>query len=282
MPCNKNYSDLISQYVDNELDKEESQNVLEHISECDECKKEYEELIKIKKGLSSFVKESEKSVADEVMKKISADKPKKTPFIFRHIGLAASLVIILILALYSNTYKTPPVENSSVPEEKIKTESAVSIKNSLDTAPLESESDKSSVKPALMPSLTYSDKEKLVEEIEKIALEKLPNATVTIKGGTEVDDGVYSVEAENGENFYVIELEGDILSYDADTEFSEVTVEADLKDVINNIEEHYDSYALINNVIKIKADLFSLLQNLDFTPTKVVAKGQGYVKIIVE
>ena len=237
------YSELISSYIDNELQEEEKKELLNHLEECDECKKEYEELLELRKELSSFVKESDRSLSDEVMKKINK---KKTPFIFRHIGLVASLVFIVVLAVFTMGEKN----TSNLKEASFNTASApesISIKNSLDTAPLEkTEYDDTYYKFCVLPDA----EESLVETESMVALPEAPKK--------------------------------DSLNLTLQSEITEITIEAKLKDVIKNISEQFTSFTVEGNTITVETSLSDLLQVLDFTPTKTVGSGQGYVKIIVE
>ena len=279
MACNK-YSELISLCIDNELKEEKKKELLNHLEECDECKKEYDELLELRKELSSFVKESDRSISDEVMKKI-----KKTPFIFRHIGLAASLVFIVLLAVFTMSEKDVPANNTekaSVNTAELP-ESAVSIKNSVDSTPLESDDGVTiTLGKYEMPPMPFADEETIREAAEEAIKNMLENTTITIAGGTEVADGIYKTETEEGETIYVESVGSPLVISPWEEDCSEVTIEANIEDVINNLTEHYISYTLFDNIITVESDLFSLLQILDFTPTKTVGKGQRYVKIIVE
>ena len=89
--------------VHDELSTEEIEEVHSHLSECEDCKKEYDEALLMKKRFHTLVEKSEKSLADSVIAQIRNEKSpyKKTPFLVRHIGFAASLVFILVLALYT-------------------------------------------------------------------------------------------------------------------------------------------------------------------------------------
>ncbi len=60
MSCNK-FKILLSVYIDGELKEEDKKNLLEHISFCDNCKKELEKLNRIQR-IFSFV---EKKMPDE-------------------------------------------------------------------------------------------------------------------------------------------------------------------------------------------------------------------------
>lgn len=87
----------------NELGEEEKEKVLAHLSECESCKREYEDALELKHSFDTLVEKSDKSLADSVVAKIRKENSpyKKTPFLVRHMGLAASLVFILVLAVYT-------------------------------------------------------------------------------------------------------------------------------------------------------------------------------------
>ncbi len=101
----------LSEYLDGECDK--SEDVAKHLEGCPECQREYERLVTLSKSFENFVEESEKSVADSVVATIRGEKMKKTPFFVRHIGLAASLVLILVLVLYTRLFPYNAKEESA-------------------------------------------------------------------------------------------------------------------------------------------------------------------------
>ena len=75
-----------------------------HLEDCPECRSELEKLALLSNSFDGFVEESEKSLADSVVSVIRGEKIKKTPFFIRHIGLAASLVLILVLVVYTRAF----------------------------------------------------------------------------------------------------------------------------------------------------------------------------------
>ncbi len=101
----------LSEYLDGECDEAEA--VAKHLEKCPECQKETERLISLRKELESLVKAPEKSLADSVVAKIRQEKMKKTPFFIRHIGLAASLLIILVLVIYTKVFPYGAKEESA-------------------------------------------------------------------------------------------------------------------------------------------------------------------------
>lgn len=100
--------ELLSEYIDGECEK--SAEITEHLENCKDCKKEYEELLKLKASFKVFVPRSERSLADSVISEIRRETfpEKKIPFIFRHIGLVASLAIIVTVAILA----LPKTENA--------------------------------------------------------------------------------------------------------------------------------------------------------------------------
>lgn len=101
----------LSEYLDGECDK--SEDVAKHLEGCHDCQREYERLVTLSKSFENFVEESEKSVADSVVATIRGEKMKKTPFFVRHIGLIASLVLILVLVLYTRLFPYGVKEESA-------------------------------------------------------------------------------------------------------------------------------------------------------------------------
>lgn len=106
---------LLSEYLDGECDLCDA--VSEHLASCPSCKEEYEKLISLKERFKEFVPEPEKSVADGVVAVIRGERVRgKRPFIVRHIGLVASLVIIVIMAVYIRLFPTAEKEELGIGE----------------------------------------------------------------------------------------------------------------------------------------------------------------------
>ena len=105
MNCNE-IREMLGELLDGECEREKE--VLSHLESCEDCKREYDELVELKKKFEDVVEENKLSLADSVIGEIRKElyPKKKTPFFLRHIGLAASLVIIACLALYSTLPKT--------------------------------------------------------------------------------------------------------------------------------------------------------------------------------
>jgi hypothetical protein len=107
MTC-REIKEMLSEYIDGECEK--ASEVSEHLENCEECKKEYDALLKLREDFKGFVPKSECSLADSVIAEIRRETfpQKKTPFIFRHIGLVASLVVIVTVAILA----LPKTENT--------------------------------------------------------------------------------------------------------------------------------------------------------------------------
>lgn len=95
--------ELLFDYIDGELDESTAKAIREHLEGCDECKKEYEEML----GMSEAIKESAVAAPDElhahIMSGISAEKKHiKRARLMRNItaigGCAAALVIVVTAA----------------------------------------------------------------------------------------------------------------------------------------------------------------------------------------
>ncbi len=102
MDC-KETREMLGSLIDNEVTDTEREAILSHIAECESCKKEYEELIEIKKSFSKLDIQLKGALAESVMQRIYAEKApkKKKPFIFRYMGTAAAIIIIVSLFAYS-------------------------------------------------------------------------------------------------------------------------------------------------------------------------------------
>lgn len=104
MNC-KEVMELLGELIDGEC--ENDKEILSHLESCEDCKREYDELVKLKKRFKDVVEESNTSLADSVVSEIRKElyPQRKTPFLLRRIGLVASLVIIACLAIYSSLPK---------------------------------------------------------------------------------------------------------------------------------------------------------------------------------
>ena len=67
MNCER-VKELLFQYINNELDEVNVRMIREHLTECDECKKEYELLL----GMSEAIKDSRYEAPDSIRAFLSA------------------------------------------------------------------------------------------------------------------------------------------------------------------------------------------------------------------
>lgn len=118
MDCNEVLENL-SALIDNEVSAEEREALMVHIAECDACREKYEKLIDIKTQFKSLDRElhvalskSATSPADKAMEEIYKEAyPRRAfPFLMRHIGTAAAL--ILVVALFLLAKRVTPAEES--------------------------------------------------------------------------------------------------------------------------------------------------------------------------
>ncbi len=101
MDC-KDVKELLGALADGEVSDKEREALLSHIAECETCKKEYEDIQKLKKEFSKLNVQLRGALADSVMEKIYAEtypKKKKT-FFFRYIGTAAAVLVVAVTAVY--------------------------------------------------------------------------------------------------------------------------------------------------------------------------------------
>lgn len=97
-----NYEEMISLYIDGELDENEEKELLEHLNNCPLCEKEYEELKAVKAMLDEIEREElPENFHNEVMAKIreqSAPKTvKKKRRWDRYVSLAASICALVVV-----------------------------------------------------------------------------------------------------------------------------------------------------------------------------------------
>ena len=100
MECEK-YRELISLYIDGELNESEEKELLEHIKNCPLCEKELKELTAISEMLKSAEEEElPENFHNEVMAKIrtrQAKPAKKKRSWAKYTGIAASICALLIV-----------------------------------------------------------------------------------------------------------------------------------------------------------------------------------------
>jgi len=100
--------ELLSLYLDNELDEDRKKQVETHLQQCDACKKEFEELTFIKNILAETEEVSVPDVFDErlhaALKAESMRMKKKTPNLKRFTSIAAIFVVgLFAVSLYNNS-----------------------------------------------------------------------------------------------------------------------------------------------------------------------------------
>jgi len=103
MDCDK-LKDLISLYIDDELDENEKKLVEDHINNCEDCRKYLEEYKKIRKVLHEMPEEEPpKGYCDRLHAKLMKEKKaNKSKFMFKWIkyGSIAAALVIVIFAVY--------------------------------------------------------------------------------------------------------------------------------------------------------------------------------------
>lgn len=156
----------LSSYIDGELDNEIKKSVEEHLKTCEDCRREYRKLLKIKKEIKGLKKiEVDADLPLKIIQSISESKPLPViawfPVTIRVALLLAILINITILSLFRDyrqripkvsSYRTVKVENILPMEEK----SGVSVNFAF---PFEDSTEK--YKPPLVVSMkqpTYSEK----------------------------------------------------------------------------------------------------------------------------
>ena len=103
MRCNEFY-DALSLYFDGELDEAGINEMLDHIKECDECSKAYEDYEKLKSVFESIGDEPlPRNGHEKIMKAVRNAAPKsklgKTAFKFnkKFAGIAAVVVVVILV-----------------------------------------------------------------------------------------------------------------------------------------------------------------------------------------
>ncbi len=99
MNCER-VKELLFQYINNELDEVNVRMIREHLTECDECKKEYELLL----GMSEAIKESRyeapEELRDRVMSAVKTEKIRKNrERIIRRIAYVAASAAAFVIAI---------------------------------------------------------------------------------------------------------------------------------------------------------------------------------------
>ena len=107
MDC-KEIKVMLNALVDGEVNDSDREIIMSHIAECEDCKKEYEELLAIKDAFKKFDTPLDGKLAESTMKEIykKAYPEKKKSFLFRHIGTVAALFVIAVFFIYNATSKS--------------------------------------------------------------------------------------------------------------------------------------------------------------------------------
>ena len=128
MDC-KEIKVMLNALVDGEVNDSDREIIMSHIAECEDCKKEYEELLAIRDAFGNLgcaLPEGKlaESTMKEIYKKVYPEKKKS--FLFRHMGTVAALFIVAIFCIYtmnSNTKDAVKEEaNENKPIQTMKTE----------------------------------------------------------------------------------------------------------------------------------------------------------------
>ena len=119
MNC-KNFQEQISSYLDNKLSLEEAKDLMKHLESCSDCKQLHNDLIKVKKILSSTPKITvSNNFTDSVMSQIYKIQHKKKDNIVhfsikKYFAIAASFLFILSASVFFVMQQTKSNINSSV------------------------------------------------------------------------------------------------------------------------------------------------------------------------
>ena len=100
---------MLNALVDGEVNDSDREIIMSHIAECEDCKKEYEELLAIRDAfgdLGCALPEGKlaESTMKEIYKKVYPEKKKS--FLFRHMGTVAALFIVAIFCIYTMNSNT--------------------------------------------------------------------------------------------------------------------------------------------------------------------------------
>lgn len=119
MDCNEVKVQLYA-LMDNEVTDSEREKLLSHIAECDDCKKEYEELKAMKNEFRKLDVKLDGALADSTMKKIYAKAypQKKNPFLLKYMGTAAALIIIAGMFIFAKLTPQKDSQKENVSENK--------------------------------------------------------------------------------------------------------------------------------------------------------------------
>jgi len=129
MNCKK-CSELMSLYIDNQLDNNEIISIEEHFESCKDCLKEYKELKEILNNLNELEEELPQNFHYELMEKINqidSSKAKenrfKSIFSFKYFTPIAALVCFVFIIYSNNINDISPELNNKVEDQHINSES---------------------------------------------------------------------------------------------------------------------------------------------------------------
>lgn len=129
MNCKK-CSELMSLYIDNQLDNNEAILIEEHFESCKECFEKYKELKNILNSLNELEEELPHNFHQGLMKKINQiDSPQvnenifKNIFSFKYFTPIAALVCFVFIIYSNNINDISPDLNNKVEEQHIESES---------------------------------------------------------------------------------------------------------------------------------------------------------------
>ena len=121
MICNE-VKELLSEYIDNELEEQQAAQVKEHIASCEECKGLLKELVEIKKVLSDGGETAPDTLEPSVMYALKKEKHHGFRFKKRYFAIAAVLALAVVSypligsLMNSKTSYDMAVESPSSPE----------------------------------------------------------------------------------------------------------------------------------------------------------------------
>lgn len=128
MDC-KDVKETLGALIDNEVSDTEKEALLSHIAECEECRKEYEELQALKKDFAKLDTKLKGALAESVMQRVYAESfpKKKKPFFIRYAGTAAAIILVCTLFIYTRLFPVneESQDNAFSPESEIVTDTAV-------------------------------------------------------------------------------------------------------------------------------------------------------------
>lgn len=99
MNCER-VKELLFQYINNELDEVNVRMIREHLTECDECKKEYELLLGMSEAIKDSRYEAPEELRDRVMSAVKTEKIRKNrERIIRRIAYVAASAAAFVIAI---------------------------------------------------------------------------------------------------------------------------------------------------------------------------------------